>query len=112
MIEEERKCVMFAIIKHGGKQRRVAATDTITVEKIVAQDGDNIRFDNVLAIGNDQSLSIGTPCVEGAYVEAEVIKQLRTKKVIIFKKRRRQNSKRTQGHRQEMTMVRITNIVA
>ncbi|AKK20268.1 50S ribosomal protein L21 [Candidatus Liberibacter africanus] len=102
---------MFAVIKHGGKQSIVSSTDTITVEKIVAKDGDNIRFDNVLAIGEDNNISIGSPCVEGAYVEAEVIKQIRTKKVIVFKKRRRQNYRRTRGHRQEMTVVRITGIV-
>ncbi|XCD74759.1 50S ribosomal protein L21 [Candidatus Liberibacter asiaticus] len=102
---------MIAIIEHGGKQSRVSATDTITVEKIVAKDGDNIRFDNVLAVGKDEHLSVGTPRVEGAYVEAEVVKQLRTKKVVVFKKRRRQNYRRTHGHRQEMTVVRITSIV-
>ncbi|MBL0848933.1 MAG: 50S ribosomal protein L21 [Candidatus Liberibacter ctenarytainae] len=103
---------MFAVIESGGKQSRIAADDTIMVEKLPAKDGEKIRFDKVLAIESDSSLSIGTPCVEGAYVEAEVVKHLRMKKVIIFKKRRRQNSKRTRGHRQEMTVVRITNIVS
>ncbi|MBY7648946.1 MAG: 50S ribosomal protein L21 [Candidatus Liberibacter europaeus] len=103
---------MFAIIESGGKQCQVSANDTIVVEKISSKEGENVKFDKVLAIENNSGISIGTPCIEGAYVEAEVIKQVRNKKVIIFKKRRRQNSKRTRGHRQEMTVVRITGIVS
>ncbi|MBA5723659.1 50S ribosomal protein L21 [Candidatus Liberibacter sp.] len=103
---------MFAVIKSGGKQRHVAADDTIIVEKIDAKDGDNIRFDEVLAVGKGESVSVGFPCVTGAYVEAEVIKQIRTKKVIAFKKRRRKSSKSMRGHRQNMTVVRITNVVS
>ncbi|AHA27400.1 50S ribosomal protein L21 [Candidatus Liberibacter americanus] len=103
---------MFAVIKSGGKQCRVSANDIVTVEKIIAEDGDSFRFDTVLAVGDGSSISIGTPCVKGAYVQAEIVKQIRTKKVVVFKKHRRQNYRRTRGHRQEMTVVRITDIVS
>ncbi|MEG8098740.1 50S ribosomal protein L21 [Candidatus Liberibacter brunswickensis] len=101
---------MLAVIEHGGKQSIVSSNETITVEKIIAKDGERVRFDNVLAIGEKEDFSMGTTRLEGAYVEAEVIKQFRTKKVIVFKKRRRQNYRRTHGHRQEMTVVKITGI--
>ncbi|AGA65197.1 LSU ribosomal protein L21p [Liberibacter crescens BT-1] len=102
---------MFAVIKAGGKQHRVAANDIIEIEKINAKDGETINFDEVLAIGMDEDFHIGSPFVDGACVKAEVVKQMRSKKVIIFKKRRRQNSKRTRGHRQHMTVVRVTDII-
>jgi large subunit ribosomal protein L21 len=103
---------MFAVIKTGGKQYRVAANDVLTIEKLEATAGDSIEFTEVLVIGEGADAAIGAPFVAGASVKAEVVDQTRGKKVIAFKKRRRQNSKRSRGHRQHHTVVRITDIVA
>ncbi|MBB4575296.1 50S ribosomal protein L21 [Rhizobium sp. MC63] len=103
---------MFAVIKTGGKQYRVAANDVLTIEKLEASAGDSIEFTEVLVIGEGADAAIGAPFVAGASVKAEVVEQNRGKKVIAFKKRRRQNSKRSRGHRQHHTVVRITDIVA
>jgi large subunit ribosomal protein L21 len=103
---------MFAVIKTGGKQYRVAANDVLTIEKLEATAGDSIEFTEVLVIGEGADAAIGAPFVTGASVKAEVVDQTRGKKVIAFKKRRRQNSKRSRGHRQHHTVVRITDIVA
>ncbi|ABC92805.1 MULTISPECIES: 50S ribosomal protein L21 [Rhizobium] len=103
---------MFAVIKTGGKQYRVAANDVLTIEKLEASAGDSIEFTEVLVIGEGADAAIGAPFVAGASVKAEVVDQTRGKKVIAFKKRRRQNSKRSRGHRQHHTVVRITDIVA
>ena len=99
---------MFAVIKTGGKQYRVAADDVVTVEKLDGEAGSKIEFTEVLMVGT----KIGAPLVEGAKVTAEVVEQGRAKKVIAFKKRRRQNSKRSRGHRQHQTTVRILDIAA
>jgi len=101
---------MFAVIKTGGKQYRVAADNVITVEKVAGEPGEIIQFGEVLMLGGDSPL-IGSPTVVGASVAGEVLQQGRGEKVIAFKKRRRQNSKRKRGHRQEFTMVRITEIL-
>jgi large subunit ribosomal protein L21 len=98
---------MFAVIKTGGKQYRVAADQVITVGKIDAEDGATVSFP-VLMLGGE-SPKAGAD-VEGASVSAEVVKQTRGDKVIAFKKRRRQNSRRKRGHRQDFTVVRITSI--
>lgn len=98
---------MFAVIKTGGKQYRVAANDLIKVEKIAGEAGDIVEFTEVLMVGS----TIGAPTVPGALVTAEVVEQGRGRKVIAFKKRRRQNSKRTRGHRQELTTIRISEIL-
>ncbi|MDR6755763.1 large subunit ribosomal protein L21 [Mycoplana sp. BE70] len=103
---------MFAVIKTGGKQYRVAANDVVTVEKLSGAAGDKIEFVEVLMVGEGADATIGAPFVEGAVVTAEVVEQGRAKKVIAFKKRRRQNSKRTRGHRQHQTTVRIVEIAA
>ena len=103
---------MFAVIKTGGKQYRVAANDVLTIEKLEASAGDSIEFTEVLVIGEGADAAIGAPFVAGASVKAEVVDQTRGKKVIAFKKRRRQNSKRSRGHRQHHTVVLITDIVA
>lgn len=102
---------MFAVIKTGGKQYRVAADDLLQVEKVSGEAGDTVTFGEVLMVGSDAGVEIGTPTVDGASVAAEVIEQGRTRKIIIFKKRRRQNSRRRNGHRQELTTVRITDIL-
>ena len=103
---------MFAVIKTGGKQYRVAANDVLTIEKLDAAAGDSIEFTEVLVVGVGADATFGAPFVAGASVKAEVVEHNRGKKVISFKKRRRQNSKRSRGHRQHHTVVRITDIVA
>jgi large subunit ribosomal protein L21 len=100
---------MFAVIKTGGKQYRVAADEILEVEKLAGQAGDKVTFDEVLMLAGEE-LKLGTPLVSGATVLAEIVEQKRGRKVIIFKKRRRQNSRRKNGHRQEFTLVRITDI--
>ena len=101
---------MFAVIKTGGKQYRVAAEDLLKVEKIKGEPGEIVQFGEVLVVGGEPA-TIGTPTVEGASVAAEVVEQGRGPKVIAFKKRRRKNSRRKRGHRQEFTLVRITEIL-
>ncbi len=103
---------MFAVIKTGGKQYRVAANDVLTIEKLEGAAGDKIEFTEILMVGVGADATIGAPFVEGAVVSAEVVEHGRAKKVIAFKKRRRQNSKRTRGHRQHNTTVRILDIAA
>ena len=102
---------MFAVIRTGGKQYRVAAGDELTVEKLPAEAGESVEFNEVLMLGGDQP-AVGTPLVEGAAVKAEVVEQTRGPKVVSFKKRRRKHgSKRIRGHRQHLTLVRVTEIV-
>ena len=101
---------MFAVIKTGGKQYRVAADDKIKIEKVAGEPGDIIELGEVLVVGGD-NLTLGNPTVAGATVAAEVVAQGRNDKVIAFKKRRRKNSKRKRGHRQSLTMVKITDIL-
>jgi large subunit ribosomal protein L21 len=100
---------MFAVIKTGGKQYSVAAGDVITVMALDGAPGDAVTFDEVLMLGGD-SPRIGAPTVAGAKVSGEIAGQTRSAKSIAFKKRRRQNSKRKRGHRQDLTLVRITAI--
>jgi large subunit ribosomal protein L21 len=102
---------MYAVIKTGGKQYRVAPDDVLTVEKIEGDAGSKVEFGEVLMIGGSASPKFGTPLVSGAKVVAELVEQTRGPKVIAFKKRRRKNSRRKRGHRQDLTMVRITSIV-
>jgi large subunit ribosomal protein L21 len=101
---------MFAVIKTGGKQYRVAADDVLQVEKVKGDPGEIIQFGDVLVVGGDTP-TLGTPTIAGASVAAEVIEQGRGPKVIAFKKRRRKNSRRKRGHRQEFTLIRITEIL-
>ena len=98
---------MFAVIKTGGKQYRVVANDEFEIERIPGVAGDSVSFAEVLMIGT----SIGAPFLAGASVTAEIVEQTRGPKVISFKKRRRQNSKRTRGHRQDLTLIRIGEIL-
>jgi large subunit ribosomal protein L21 len=102
---------MFAVIKTGGKQYRVAANDLLKVEKITGDAGTIVEFSQVLMVGEGETAEIGAPFVDGALVTAEVVEQGRGAKVITFKKRRRQNSRRTRGHRQLLTTVRISEIL-
>jgi large subunit ribosomal protein L21 len=100
------------VIKTGGKQYRVAANDVITVATLAGEPGAAVTFDQVLMVTNDGSTQVGAPLVEGVTVAGEVVEHTRGEKVISFKKRRRQNSRRKRGHRQDYTMVRITEILA
>jgi large subunit ribosomal protein L21 len=101
---------MFAVFKTGGKQYRVATEDVLKVDKIEGEPGQVVEFGEVLAVGGD-SVTLGAPTVSGATVAAEVLDQGRGAKVIAFKKRRRKNSRRKRGHRQEFTLLRITEIL-
>ncbi len=101
---------MFAVIKTGGKQYRVAADQVIKVDKIAGEPGDLVEFPEVLVLGGENPI-LGAPMVAGASVAAEVLEQGRDKKVIAFKKRRRKNSRRKRGHRQEFTRLRVTEIL-
>ena len=101
---------MFAVIKTGGKQYRVVAEDILEVAKVDGKPGDVVEFGEVLVVGGDTP-TLGTPTVAGATVAGEVLEQGRGPKVIAFKKRRRKNSRRKRGHRQEFTLVRITEIL-
>ena len=103
---------MFAVIKTGGKQYRVQEGDVVAIEKLEADVDSSITFDDVLMAGEGDNVKIGTPNLAGASVEAKVVNQMRTRKVLIFKKRRRQNSQRKNGHRQHLTVVEITGIKA
>jgi large subunit ribosomal protein L21 len=101
---------MFAVFKTGGKQYRAAADDVLEVAKIDGEPGDIVEFGEVLLVGGD-NVSLGKPSVAGATVAAEVLAQSRGPKIIAFKKRRRKNSRRKRGHRQEFTRIRITEIL-
>ena len=101
---------MFAVIKTGGKQYRVTAEDKLKVEKVAGEPGEIIQFGEVLVVGGD-NVTLGNPTVSGASAAAEVLDQGRGPKVIAFKKRRRKNSRRKRGHRQEFTLIRITEIL-
>ena len=98
---------MFAVIRTGGKQYRVTPNAVLKVEKLEAEAGATVTFTDVLAVGSDAGVTVGAPTVAGAAVTATVIAQDRLDKVIIFKKRRRQNSRRRNGHRQHVTVLRV-----
>ena len=103
---------MFAVIRTGGKQYRVQPDQVLKVEKLEAEAGGTVTFTDILALGSEGSITIGAPTVAGATVTATVIAQDRLEKVIIFKKRRRQNSRRKNGHRQHVTVLRVSAINA
>jgi large subunit ribosomal protein L21 len=103
---------MFAVIKTGGKQYRVAAEDTITVMTLEGQPGDKVTFGEVMMLVDGEATQIGAPFLSGATVAGEIVDHARGPKVIAFKKRRRKHSKRKRGHRQDLTLVRITGISA
>ena len=103
---------MYAVVKTGGKQYRVAENDVIRVEKLDLEAGSKVKLDNVLLIGDDKKITIGAPMISGASVEATVVEQMRDRKVIIFKKIRRHNYRRKNGHRQQLTVVKVSSINA
>ena len=102
---------MYAVIKTGGKQYRVAAEEVLTIEKVAGEAGSKVEFTEVLMLAGTNEAKVGKPTIAGAKVVAEVVEQGRAPKVIAFKKRRRKNSRRKRGHRQHQTTVRITEIV-
>lgn len=103
---------MFAVIKTGGKQYKVAENDVILVEKLEVEPGQDVTFGEVLMVGQDTNLKVGAPLVQGASVVAKVLDQAQADKVLIFKKNRRHNYRRKRGHRQLQTVLRITGIKA
>jgi large subunit ribosomal protein L21 len=103
---------MFAVIRTGGKQYRVAERDLIEVEKLAAEPGATVTLDEVLMVGEGAEARTGTPTLAGAAVTAEVVEQRRSPKILVFKKRRRHNYRRKNGHRQALTVLRITAITA
>ena len=102
---------MYAVIRTGGKQYKVAKNDVIAVERLSGEAGDVIALDEVLLLGDGANATIGTPLVGGACVAAEVLEQGQADKVLIFKKKRRHNYRRKRGHRQEITVLRVTDIL-
>ena len=100
----------FAIIKTGGKQYKVKVSDILKVEKLSSIKKDKIEFKNILAYGDDKKVELGSPEIEGAKVEAEIIKNAKNRTVLVFKKRRRKNSRRKNGHRQQYSLIRINKI--
>ena len=102
---------MYAVIKTGGKQYRVAVDDTLNIERVAGEAGDIIEFNDVLMVGSDTGVEVGAPTVEGATVAAELLEQFRDKKIIVFKKKRRKNYRRKNGHRQQLSKICITEIL-
>ncbi len=102
---------MFAVIKTGGKQYKVAKDDVIRVEKLPGEAGQAVEFAEVLMLGDDTGATVGSPLVAGATVTATVLEQIRDDKIIVFKKKRRKKYRRTAGHRQSLTVLRVTDIV-
>ena len=103
---------MLAVIKTGGKQYAVKAGQILKVEKLDGKKGDSISFDNVLAVTDSSNHTIGNPLIKGASVEAKILDQIRDKKIIVFKKRRRKDSKSSSGHRQYLTVLQIESIMS
>ena len=101
----------FAVIQTGGKQYRVKAGEILKIEKLeLKKDSNRVEFDNILAYGDEKKTELGNPNIEGAKVEADLVKNGKNKTVLIFKKRRRQNSRRKNGHRQQFSLIRIKKI--
>ena len=103
---------MYAVVKTGGKQYRVAKDDVLTVEKLAGDAGARVELSEVLAMDAGKGLTVGAPLVDGARVAAEVLEQKKGDKVVIFKKKRRKNYRRSKGHRQQLTVIRITDVLA
>ena len=101
---------MYAVFKTGGKQYRAAKGDRLKIEKLDAAEGDSVEFDQVLLVGEGEGVKVGTPLVSGSKVKGKIVVQAREKKVDVIKFRRRQNYRRTHGHRQPFTLVEITGI--
>jgi ribosomal protein L21 len=102
---------MYAVIKTGGKQYKVAENDLLRIEKIEAEAGSIITLNEVLLVANDNDITVGSPLIDGATVAVEILSQRRARKIVIFKKRRRKSSRTKNGHRQHFTLVRISEIL-
>ena len=102
---------MFAVFQTGGKQYKVAKDQILAVERLQGEAGDSVAFESVLMVGADDKTTVGAPFVAGATVAAEIVEQGRGPKIIVFKKRRRKNSRRRNGHRQDLTLLRVTEIL-
>ena len=109
-INTMRKIAMYALVKTGGKQYRVTKDDTILVERITAEEGAEVILNDIVMLGDGDKVTIGTPKVDGAAVSATVVRQTRGPKIIIFRRKRRKNHRRTQGHRQDLTLLKINDI--
>lgn len=103
---------MYAVIRTGGKQYRVEPNDVIKVEKLAGEAGETLTLDDVLLVADGDNITVGAPTVDGAKVQATVLEQTRAAKIVIFKKKRRKNYRRKNGHRQHLTVLRITDIAA
>lgn len=103
---------MYAIVKTGGKQVKVAVGDKLRVERLQGEAGDKVTLEEVLLIGDGEKVTVGTPTLAGAQVDAKIVEQKRDRKVIVFKKKRRQNYRRRKGHRQHLSVLEITAISA
>jgi large subunit ribosomal protein L21 len=103
---------MFAVVRTGGKQYKVAENDIITVERLTAKSGAKVTLDEVLMLGTGADITLGSPVVAGATVRAEILDQVRGDTILVFKKKRRKGYRRTRGHRQDLTVLRITAIEA
>ena len=103
---------MYAVVKTGGKQYRVAKDDKILVERLDGEAGSAVQLENVMMLVDGDKVTVGTPQIAGASVAAEVVEQTRGPKIIIFRRKRRKNHRRTQGHRQDLTLLKITDILA
>ena len=101
---------MYAVIKTGGKQYRVEPSDKLRVDKLAGEPGAMVDINEVLMVGEDDKTQVGAPMLDGASVKLEVLEQTRNDKIVVFKKKRRQNYRRTHGHKQEMTVVRVAEI--
>ena len=101
---------MYAVFRTGGKQYRASKGDTLKVEKLDAAEGDNVEFGDVLLVGEGEKVKVGTPLVSGSKVKAKVLAQGKGKKIDVIKFKRRQNYRRTYGHRQQYTLVEVTGI--
>ena len=102
----------FAIIQTGGKQYKVSASEILKIERLNNQEGKTVEFKNVLFLNDDKTTEIGNPNIQGAKVEATILKNTKNKTILVFKKRRRKNSRRKNGHRQEFSLIRISKIFA
>jgi len=106
----EIKTMSFAVIQTGGKQYKVSASEILKIERLADEEGKTIEFKNVLFLNDDKSTEIGNPIIQGAKVEATVLKNTKNRTVLVFKKRRRKNSRKKYGHRQPVSLIRITKI--
>ena len=100
----------FAVIQTGGKQYKVSASEILKIERLNNEEGKTVEFKNVLFLNDDQTTEIGNPNIKGAKVEATILKNIKNKTILVFKKRRRKNSRKKNGHRQEFSLIKISKI--